>query len=58
MTTLVGAGFIAGRQQALLALVASVTGQSAPAAAQTPEEGEELTPALAHDTGLETADSE
>lgn len=51
-------GFIAGRQQALLALVASVTGQSAPAAAQTPEEGEELSAALAHDTGLETAESE
>jgi len=50
--------FIEGRQQALLALVSKVTGHPVPAIAQPVEEGEELSPAMAHDTGLETVEVE
>lgn len=51
-------GFIAGRQKALLALVGGVTGHAPPAIEESGEEGQELTAALAHDTGLQVAESE
>jgi Helicase conserved C-terminal domain len=51
-------GFIAGRQQALLELVSKVTGHPVPTVAQPAEEGEELSPALAHDTGFELVEAE
>ena len=51
-------GFMAKRQQALLDLVAKITGHAPPATAEPVEEGEELSPALAHDTGLEIAEVE
>ncbi len=45
--------FMKARQQALLALICQTTGQVAQAEAQPAEEGDELSPAMAQDTGLE-----
>lgn len=45
--------FIKARQQALLALICQTTGQVPQVEAQPAEEGDELSPAMAQDTGLD-----
>jgi hypothetical protein len=49
-------GFIARRKQALLGLVASVTGQMPGASAAAADEGEELSPTMAQDVGFDTTE--
>ena len=51
-------GFMEARQAALLALVSRVTEHALQLGAQPAEEGEELSPAIAHDSGLELINTE
>jgi hypothetical protein len=46
-------GFMAARQAALLTLISSATGHKLSVAVPSAEEGEELSGALAHDSGLD-----
>lgn len=50
-------GFMNARQKLLLDLVVSVTQNAAPALSPSGDEGEELTPAIAHDSGLELTEA-
>jgi hypothetical protein len=52
------AGFMKERQKNLLALVVSVTKNAVPASTETADEGEELTTAMAHDSGLELIEAD
>ena len=51
-------GFMKARQKLLLDLVVSVTKNAAPASTVSADEGEELTLAIAHDSGLELTEAE
>jgi hypothetical protein len=51
-------GFMANREQALLEMVSAATGHKPQAAADSGDEGEELSAGLAHDSGLEVSESE
>ena len=51
-------GFMEARQDALLALVSRVTGNALQVGAQPAEEGEELSPSIVHDNGLELINAE
>lgn len=51
-------GFMKARQKLLLDLVVSVTKNAAPASTAGADEGEELTLAIAHDSGLELTEAE
>ena len=51
-------GFMKARQKLLLDLVVSVTKNAAPASTGSADEGEELTLAIAHDSGLELTEAE
>ena len=51
-------GFMKARQKLLLDLVVSVTKNAAPASTVSTDEGEELTLAIAHDSGLELTEAE
>jgi hypothetical protein len=51
-------GFMSARQQLLLDLVVSVTKNATPASTMAADEGEELSQAIAHDSGLELTESE
>jgi hypothetical protein len=51
-------GFMAKREQALLEMVGTATGHKPQAVVSTGDEGEELSPELAHDSGLEVSESE
>lgn len=51
-------GFMKKRQKLLLDLVISVTKNAAPVSTNNDEEGEELTPAVAHDSGIEFVGTE
>lgn len=51
-------GFMKLRQKLLLDLVVSVTKNAAPASTQSADEGEELTLAVAHDSGLDPKEAE
>jgi hypothetical protein len=51
-------GFMKARQKLLLDLIVSVTKNAAPASTASAEEGEELTLAIAHDSGLELTEAE
>ncbi len=50
-------GFIRARQKLLLALVYRVTGQAAPIGLDIAEEGEDIPTSIAHDSGLELAET-
>ncbi len=50
--------FMNSRQKLLLDLVASVTKNAAPATSEAADEGEELTTAMAHDSGLELIEAD
>jgi hypothetical protein len=52
------AGFMKARQKNLLALVVSVTKNAVPTSTETADEGEELTTAMAHDSGLEIIEAD
>jgi hypothetical protein len=52
------ASFMNARQKLLLELVASVTKNATPASTLSADEGEELTHAMAHDSGLELNEAE
>ena len=52
------ASFMNARQKLLLELVASVTKNATPASTVSADEGEELTHAMAHDSGLELNEAE
>ena len=52
------AGFMKARQKLLLDLVVNVTKNAAPASTDTADEGEELTHAMAHDSGLDPTEIE
>lgn len=49
---------MAAREQSLLELVYAATGHKPQVAPEGTEEGEELSPSLAHDSGLEVTESE
>ena len=51
-------GFMTARQKLLLDLVVSVTKNAAPVSTVSADEGEELTLAIAHDSGLELTEPE
>ena len=51
-------GFMKARQKLLLDLIVSVTKNAAPASTASADEGEDLTLALAHDSGLELTEAE
>ena len=51
-------GFMNARQRLLLDLVVSVTKNATPASTIADDDGEELSLAIAHDSGLEHAESE
>ena len=51
-------GFMKARQKLLLDLVVSVTKNAAPVSTVSADEGEELTLAIAHDSGLELTEAE
>ena len=51
-------GFMNARQQLLLDLVVCVTKNATPASTIAADEGEELSLAIAHDSGLELSESE
>lgn len=52
------AAFMSARQKLLLDLIVSVTKNATPASTIAADEGEELSLAIAHDSGLELTESE